>query len=231
VPLFSTNRIVRSVTAANRKPFLADCETVDLRFSAEIAEGGRPLSHVYFPLSGCISQIAGTAENTAIEVGLVGDEGMVGATVMLGVDAAPTHAVVQGQGSSLRMQGHLFASHAAANPRLERLVMRYIFVQMQQLAQGNVCTRYHKVDERLARWLLMMHDRMHADRFAMTHEFLAAMLGVRRSGVTEAANSLFDRNLIGYHRGEITIIDRAGLEKAACPCYGNDTRAYHHLMH
>jgi CRP-like cAMP-binding protein len=228
---FSSNRIVREVAPAHRKPFMTDCETVDLRFASVIAEVGQPYGYVYFPLSGCISQVAGQGEGTAVEVSLVGDEGMVGASTLLGVTAAPLHALVQGAGSSLRMRRTRFAAHADASPALGRLVRRYLYVQMLQLAQGSVCTRYHNVDQRLARWLLMMHDRVHASRFPLTHEFLAWMLGVRRAGITQAATGLFDKRLISYSRGDITVLDRIGLQEASCPCYAVDARAYHELMH
>jgi CRP-like cAMP-binding protein len=234
VAAVSPNRFVRAVSPANRSRFLADCERVDLSFMQHLAEGSRQTRFVYFPLTSCISQLACTVHGpgaaNSVEVGLVGDEGMLGASALLGVDEAPLRAVVQGAGASLRMSREDFMSHAAANPRLDRLVKRYLFVQMVQLAQSTVCTRYHLVEERLARWLMMMQDRTHASRFHMTHEVLASMLGVRRVGVTQAAGNLHARGLISYRRGEIVVLDRAGLADAACSCYDADAQTYSRWM-
>ena len=221
---------MREVRATHRKSFLADCETVDMPFASQVAEPGAPYRFVYFPLSGCISQLAGVPQGRALEVSMVGDEGMIGASALLGVEDAPLQGVVQGSGASLRMPRKLFERHAASDPRLDRLVRRYLHLQTLQLAQSSVCTRYHMVDERLARWLLMMQDRLHSDEFPMTHEFLAVTLGVRRAGVTQAAGVLSGARLITYHRGQITVVDRAGLLAAACACYAADNRAYARLM-
>jgi hypothetical protein len=232
-----SNRFVQAVSAANRKPFLADCEVVELTFSQHIAEGSEQMRFVYFPLTSCISQQASSAKLAPVGmiaevglVGLVGDEGMLGASVLLGVDETPLRAVVQGAGASLRMSRDHFMSHAAANPRLNSLVKRYLFVQMMQLAQSTLCPRFHLIEERLARYLLLMQDRTHADRFHMTHEVLASMLGVRRVGITQAARSLHTRGLISYHRGEVEVLNRNGLAAAACSCYDADARAYSRLM-
>jgi CRP-like cAMP-binding protein len=231
-----SNRFVQAVAPANRKPFLADCEIVELKFSQHLAERSEQMRFVYFPLTSCISQLASSAKHTAGTsaevglVGLVGDEGMLGASVLLGVDETPLRAVVQSPGASLRMPRDHFLSHAAANPRLNSLAKRYLFVQMAQLAQSTLCPRFHLIEERLARYLLLMQDRTHADRFHMTHEVLASMLGVRRVGITQAARSLHTRGLISYHRGEVEVLNRNGLAAAACSCYDADARAYSRLM-
>jgi hypothetical protein len=226
----SPNRFVRAVSSANRKSFLADCDTLELQLSDHVAEPGRPHPYVYFPGTALLSQIAAGTDSAGVEVTLAGDEGMVGATLTLGVSLAPLLVVVQGSGATLRMTAKDFLRHVADNPRLDSLVKRYLYVQIVQLARASVCTRYHLVEQRLARWLLMMHDRAHADDFHLTHEFLAAMLGVRRVGVTQAATALQRRGLITYHRGAIVIRDRQALVAAACPCYAADNLDYADVM-
>jgi CRP-like cAMP-binding protein len=161
---------------------------------------------------------------------MVGREGMLGAHLALGVDAIPLHALVQGGGTARRIATTAFRRELAVGTALQRALNRYLYVQMAQLATSAGCTRFHSVGPRLARWLLMSQDRAHSDSFHLTHEFLAFMLGVRRVGITGAACDLQRRGLIGYHRGEITVLDRAGLEAAACGCYAADRRAYDRML-
>ena len=153
-------------------------------------------------------------------MGLVGSEGMLGVTLKLGIKIAPMRAVVQGTGTALRMSAAKFLRHVGDTPAWGRILDRYLYVLMAQLTQSSACTRFHEIEPRLARWLLMTHDRSHADHFHLTHEFLADMLGVRRSGVSIAAAALQSRKLIRYTRGEINILNRKGLEAASCECYG-----------
>ena len=140
--------------------------------------------------------------------------------------AAPASALVQGTGTALRIATGPFLEVLASSAALRSVLHRYLYVGMCQLAQAAVCTRFHVVEERLAKWLLVTRDRGHSKDFHLTHEFLASMLGVRRAGVTRAAGTLQDRNLIEYRRGDISITDRRGLERAACVCYATDKRAY-----
>ena len=166
---------------------LDGCETVELAFAEELSTPWEPLSHVYFPTRGFISLIMPIDGPASLEVGLVGDEGMFGVPLALGIDISPVRAVVQGAGSALRMDAARFGDELRRSPALQRKMGHYAFVRYTQLAQTAACTRFHVVEARLARWLLMTQDRAHANTFHVTQEFLALMLGVRRVGVTKAA--------------------------------------------
>ena len=165
-----------------------------------------------------------------VEVGLIGDEGMFGVPLALGVHVSPVRAVIQGAGMALRMESDRFRLELASTPSLHREIDRYVFVYLSQLAQSAGCTRFHVVEARLARWLLMTQDRARADTFHVTQEFLAFMLGVRRVGVTRAASALQHRGLIQYRRGDITVLDRRGLKTAACGCYKADRHTYDRFL-
>jgi CRP-like cAMP-binding protein len=161
---------------------------------------------------------------------MVGREGMVGAQLALGVAMTPLRALVQGPGHAWRIGAVAFRREFERSPTLQRSLNRYLYVLMAQLAASAACLRFHLIGPRLARWLLMSHDRAHADSFRVTHEFLAYMLGVRRVGITMAAGSLQNSGLIRYHRGELTVLDRKGLEAAACDCFAADQRTYAELI-
>jgi hypothetical protein len=192
---------------------------VDLHFGAILCEAEAPMRHAYFPLAGFISLVMPVDDYPPLEMGMIGNEGMLGATLALGVDAVPLRGVVQGSGTALRLGTASLRREMRASPALLRTLNRYVYVSMSQLAQVAACTRFHEIEARLARWLLMTHDRAHADQFHLTHEFLSDMLGVRRSGITVAAGALQRRGLLRYRRGDITVLDRHGLEAAACECY------------
>ena len=220
------NHLVERLPRKDRTSLLAVCEPVELTLGDVLCEPGKATRHVWFPVDGFISMVAPIDGKPALEVGMVGREGVLGAHLALGVATVPLHALVQGAGSALRVTATAFRAELARSPALQRVLNRYLYVLMAQLTGSAACLRFHEIGPRLARWLLMSQDRAHAARFHVTHEFLAYMLGVRRVGVTAAASGLQRSGLIEYHRGEMAVLDRKGLEAAACDCYANDSQAY-----
>jgi CRP-like cAMP-binding protein len=224
------NHLIELLPSKERRHLLTLCEAVDLELSEVLCESGQRTRHVYFPVSATISLVTPIDGKPVLEVGMVGREGMVGAQLVLGVTTTPMHAVVQGSGKVWRIAAAPFRKELARSSALRRCLNRYLYVLMSQLAVSAACLRFHLIGPRLARWLLMTQDRAYADSFHVTHEFLAYMLGVRRVGITSAAGSLQRAGLIQYRRGELVVLNRRGLELAACGCYAADQKSYAELL-
>lgn len=222
-----TNLLLARLPAPLRGRFVASCDLVDLEMSRVLSAAGAPVKHVYFPLDSLTSLITVLKEDEKLEVGIVGHEGMPGTSLILRVATSLQLAVVQGAGKALRMRSDVFDGYCKQSGALRAATGRYLHVLMSQLAQTAGCPRYHVVEERLARWLLLTRDRAHADRFHITHELLAYMLGVRRVGITHAAGALHARGLISFRRGEFSILVGAGLEGASCQCYEQGKMMYY----
>lgn len=209
---------------------LAACQQVELPYNLVLAEAGGSITDIYFPIASFVSMLTTMDGNETLEVALAGNEGLYGAPVALGVRVSPVRALVQGGGPAWRMSTSAFRQELAEVPALRTCVERYLYVLMSQLVRTAGCNRFHVVEQRLARWLLMTSDRAHSPIFNITHEFLAYMLGVRRVGITEAAGALQARKLISYKRGAVTIRNRKGLEQAACACYRSDLDTYKEIL-
>jgi CRP-like cAMP-binding protein len=222
----SRNKLIAGLAPGTRNSLLAFGRITPLTLSRVLGEAGDVARHVYFPLEGFISLVAVVKDSPGIEVGMIGTEGMLGASLALGIPTHPVRAIVQGSGTAWRIPAPAFRAELARSPPLRRAVSRYLFVLLSQQATAAACLRFHLIAPRLARWLLMSQDRAHSASFHVTHEFLSYMLGVRRAGVTQAAGALQQKRLIAYRRGEMHILDRHGLEAAACSCYGAERAIY-----
>jgi CRP-like cAMP-binding protein len=216
------NKILAALPRADRLRLIAAGEPVLLQLSEVLAEAGQATRYVYFPTESFISLITSIDHHPGLEVGMIGREGMLGSHLALGFAREPLKSVVQGAGTAWRVEAKPFRAELAHSSALRLAMGRYLYVLMAQRAAASGCLRYHEIGPRLARWLLMSQDRARSARFKVTQVFMAYMLGVRRVGVTHAASMLQRRGLIAYHRGEMNVIDRAGLEQAACSCYAAD---------
>jgi CRP-like cAMP-binding protein len=224
------NRLLEMLPRNERERLISGCEPMQLNFSEKISTPGAAIDHVHFPTGGFISVLTAVPEGGQLEVALVGNEGMIGIPIVMGVGVSHEHAQVQGAGPALRMSAPRFRRELKASPVLRRTLGNYLYARFGQLARAAGCNRFHVVESRLARWLLMTGDRAHSDAFHITHDFLASMLGVRRVGVTTAASALKRMKLIRYQRGFVEILDRGGLERAACSCYQADLETYRQVL-
>jgi CRP-like cAMP-binding protein len=224
------NHLIERLPRKDRARLLARCETVPLVLAQVLCDPGKAMRYAYFPVEGFVSMVAVVTASPGVEVGMVGREGMLGAHIALGVPSAPLHALVQGAGTARRIGARAFRAELAESAALRDSVNRYLYVLLSQLATSAACLRFHLIGPRLARWLLMSEDRSRSNSFRVTQEFLAYMLGVRRVGITAAAGVLQRSGLIEYHRGELTVVDRSGLEAAACSCYRTDRDGYDKLL-
>jgi CRP-like cAMP-binding protein len=226
----SANRLIEALPRPDREHLLAGCEQVEVDLAEVLCESDGRIRYVYFPAECFVSLTIPKDGDTHLEVGLVGDEGVVGVSLVLGINIAPQRAIVQGSGTAWRMSAAPFCREVEHSLALRRRLNGYLYVMLRQLAQTAVCTHFHHMEARLARWLLMTGDRAHRDEFYITQEFISTMLGVRRAGVNRAAGVLQDRKLIHYSRGHLTIVDRRGLQASACSCYAEAKEIYARIL-
>lgn len=216
----SVNRLLATLPKNEYKRLLPELKTVKLALGEVLYKSGDAIKYVYFPNDSIISLISELSESSSLEVGMVGNEGMVGLGAFMGVNFSSTRALVQGAGTAMRMNSAVVRQEASRLGSLHSLLHRYSHSLLAQVSQSSACNRFHLVDARLARWLLMTNDRLGMEEFPLTQEFLSNMLGVRREGVSKAAGVLQANKLIRYSRGMITILNRRGLEANSCKCYG-----------
>jgi PAS domain S-box-containing protein len=213
------NVVLASLRQEAYERILPDLEDVSLQLGENLYRPDDPIDYIYFPTSGMISLVSSTEEGESIEVGMVGKDGMVGISHFFGTYRSPYLITVQIAGQAKRMRADLFETESGRYGSLHSALLRYTSVMLTQLTQSIVCNRFHSLDERFCRWLLMAQDCAETHSFALTQEFISQMLGVRRSGVTVAAGNLQEKGFIEYTRGHITILDRQGLEESSCECY------------
>lgn len=221
-----SNSLIEALPSRQRSRFVAQCQTVPILFGERLVEKDARIRHVYFPLTGFVSLVIVVDGHKPLELNIVGSEGMLGDELVLGTGVAPYTSTVQGSGTALRLSASAFGEQLDSIPALRIICNRYFQVLVKQLAQSIACNCFHEVSQRLARWILMTHDRAGGSDLQLTHAFLAAMLGVRRSAVTIAAGHLQEQQLISYSRGRIHVISRDGLEEVSCGCYAASVKAY-----
>jgi CRP-like cAMP-binding protein len=222
------NRVLASLPPESYQRLRAQLEPAILTFGQILYEPGETIRQIYFPVDCLISLLTAVDKRRTLEVGMVGNEGMAGMPVVLGVEFSGVRALVQGAGSALCMSSTRFRVAFDQDLPLQQALLRYTHALMAQISQTAACNRFHAAEARLARWLLMTRERVGSDNFPLTHEFLAHMLGLRREGVTEAASALKRRKLIGYSRGKMQILDVRGLKASTCSCYQTVNTVFQH---
>jgi CRP-like cAMP-binding protein len=205
-------------------------EKIDMPLGQVLYESGGTLTHIYFPTTSIVSLLYVMENGASAEIAVVGREGLVGVSLFMGGESTPSRAVVQSAGHGYRLKAQSMKDEFNRAGPVLHLVLRYTQALITQMAQTAACNRHHTLDQQLCRWLLLSLDRLRANELAMTQELIANMLGVRREGVTEAANKLQQAGLISYARGHITVLDRASLEKRTCECYAVVKREYDRLL-
>jgi CRP-like cAMP-binding protein len=225
-----SNRLLSALPRASLERLMPDLVLRPLQLRQVLQARGVPVEHVIFPLDGVASMISLGDSGGSIEVATIGREGLVGLPLFLGGLSAAGEVFIQVPGKGLFMFAARFQRHVAQEPALTRILLLYTQALLTQVAQCSACNQHHSIIGRCARWLLQTHDRVNGDEFPLTHEFLSLMLGVRRATVTETAQALQARGLIQYHRGVLNVLDRIGLEQAACECYRLINREYTRLL-
>ena len=224
------NHLLGALPGYIQQSWLAQLERVQMPLGEVLYESGVTLSHVYFPTTAIVSLLYVMENGSSAEIAVVGNDGMVGFALIMGGDTTPSRAVVQSAGAGLRMKAQFMKHEFNLVPPVMHLMLRFTQALITQMAQTAVCNRHHSLDQQLCRWLLLSMDRLRGNELLMTQELIANMLGVRREGVTEAANKLQRAGLIKYARGHITVLDRAGLERRTCECYRVVRQEYQRLL-
>ncbi|KVX60411.1 Crp/Fnr family transcriptional regulator [Burkholderia cepacia] len=203
---------------------------VDMPLGKVLYESGGALSHVYFPTTSIVSLLYVMEDGSSAEIAIGGNDGLIGIALFMGGETTPSRAIVQSAGHAYRLDARILKDEFRRGGSMQRLLLRYTQALITQMAQTAVCNRHHSIDQQLCRWLLLSLDRLPSSELKMTQELIANMLGVRRSGVTEAALKLQDAGLIRYNYGHIEVLDRSGLEKRVCECYGVVRREFDRLL-
>lgn len=230
MPQTTQNRLLALMPPDERRYVLEQAVEVPFKYKMALYVAGRSIEHVYFPIEGVASLVNTMNNGSAAEVGTIGNEGLVGIPVILGDRSAPTDIYMQVEGKGLRLPAPVLTSLLDRSPNVRKLMLHYVHAVFNQVAQSAACLHFHHIDQRACRWILMTHDRVQTDSFSLTQDFLAMMLGVRRSSVTDAAQQLKKRGLINYSRGHVTILDRLGLEQSACECYQVSKQEFDRLL-
>jgi CRP-like cAMP-binding protein len=224
------NRLLGLLSPKDYRRLSPHLQRIPLKYRQSLYRSRQPLDFIYFIESGVGSLVNTMVNGQAAEVGTIGNEGVVGLPLLLGDDRAPTSVYVQVPGAGLRMTAALFKKELARSASMRTVMLRYVHALFNQVAQSAACNHFHSIQQRCCRWMLMTHDRMQSDEFLLTQEFLAMMLGVQRTGVSAAAGALQRAGLIRYRRGIVTIIDRPGLKRRSCECYGISQREFDRLL-
>jgi CRP-like cAMP-binding protein len=225
-----TNTLIDALPRTPRNRLLSICESVDLVPGHLVSGSDTPTRHVYFPTGSIVSLMTSSKDSPVLEVGMVGSEGMLGLQVVLAVSSVPLQASVRGPGTAWRIATEPFNRELASSRALRQSLNSYMQVILLQLTSDTRCVRFHQINQRLARWLLMTHDRTHADSFNVTQALIAHLLGVRRVGIAKAAGAFQRRGIIRYARGVLTIVDRKALESESCGCYETARKTYARFM-
>lgn len=224
------NQLLAALPQADADRWRGQLEPVELTRSQVLCAAGSVPEYVYFPITGIASLVYLTQEGASAEVAVVGNDGMVGVSLLLGGGSAPSEAVVQSPGLALRLSASFLRSEMDRSGAIAKVMLRYAQAVLGQVAQTAVCNRYHSIEQQLCRRLLLGLDRSYSDEIEMTHELAANLLGVRREGITIAAHKLQEAGLIRYHRGHIVVLDRPRLEKQTCECYAVAKKEYRRLL-
>ncbi len=224
------NHLLAALSGEERKRLLPDLEPNSFSLGEVVYESGGHINYVYFPTDSIISLLYIMENGGTAEIGVAGYEGVIGIALFMGGDTMPNRAVVQSAGTAIRMKTKALQAEFGRGGTFQKSLLRYTQALMTQISQTAVCNRLHSVDQQLCRWLLLSHDRLRSDKLVMTHDLISNMLGVRREGITVSAQRLQERGLISYVRGTITILDRQGLEAAACECYQVVKSEYDRLL-